>query len=80
MKGKYTDKISETIKEQLPCCKVNVIYAPEIDAKKEEYYLIYIDDFRYSIYEPCIEAVSLTKAIQIIIGLYNNDLSVHREV
>ena len=79
MKGKYTNQIRDIIKEQLPYCHVVVYYAPEINPKKEEYYMIYIDDFRYSIYEPCLKAVSLEQAIQIIIDLYNNDLNVHRE-
>lgn len=79
MKGKYTNKIKDAIKELLPYCHVIVYYAPEVNPRKEEYYMIYIDDFRYSIYELYLEEVSLEKAIEIIITLYNDDLKVHRE-
>lgn len=79
MKGKYTTKIKDAIKKLLPYCHVVVYYAPEINPRKHEYYMIFIDDFRYSIYEPCLEEVSLEQAIQIVIDLYNDDLNAHRE-
>ena len=73
--GKYTKKkLLRKLKKEMPedAC-IRVVFSQTIRASLHEYYLIFIDDFTYSIYEKVVEKEGVAGIVEIISSLYLED-------